>query len=120
MNYHVFTRWVTSEHATAGVVQMGVLPANAFVLNPYLIVETAFNAAGNDFIRVGTSTDDDAFGTDHNVASIIVNPANFVAGVALGLYRSGTKIQAKYTYTSTAPTAGKALIILPYLLVPPK
>lgn len=114
MNYQVLQAWLTFED---GVIQMGVLPAGSLVLNPYIVVTEAFNAAGTDLIRVGTADNDDAFGTDHDVSSTIVNPANFAPGVALGFYPAGAKIQAAYTYTSTAPTAGQALIIIPFLRV---
>ena len=101
------------------IIQMGLLPADSLVLNPFLVVPTAFNAGGNDLIRIGTALDDDAFGTDHNVASQIINPTNFAAGAALGYYAAGTKIIATYGPTGGAPTTGSAIIILPFLRIKP-
>lgn len=114
MNYNVLQAWITYADT---VLQMGVLPAGSLVLNPYIVVTEAFNSDGTDLIRVGTEDNDDAFGTDHDVSSTIVNPANFAAGVALGFYPAGSKIIVTYTPSGSAPTTGAALVIVPFLRV---
>lgn len=115
MNF--FLHWITFGNDTQ-TLTLGVLPAPALVLLPYLIVKTAFNSSGTDNIRIGTDTDDDAFGTNYDVSAAFTTPANFTAGVGLGYYASGTKVQAKYLKSGTAPSTGEALVVLPYLRVP--
>lgn len=100
-------------------IQMGLLPADSIVLNPYIVVITAFNDTGTDLIRVGTADDDDAFGTDKDVSSAIINPSNFTAGVALGYYAAGTKIRVKYAGQNLNATTGSAIVVVPYIRVKP-
>lgn len=116
-NYQTLTRWITFAN-DAQTIDMGVVPGGSLILLPYLIVKTAFNSNGTDLIRIGTVADDDAFGTDKDVSSAFATPANFAAGVSLGYYAAGIKVQAKYVKGGTAPTTGEALLVLPYLRVP--
>lgn len=115
--YLILSRWVrfTNDGQT---LDLGVLPGPCLVLNPFLIVKTGFDSSGTDLIRVGTDTDDDAFGTDVDVSSAFTTPQNFTPGVGLGYFPAGKKVQAKYLKGGTAPSQGEALIILPYLRIP--
>lgn len=100
------------------VIVMGTLPANAVVLTPYLSCPVAFNSAGaNDAFKIGHDTDDDAFGLSKSVTSIITLD-NFSNGAEVGYRSSGKKVLLSYTGTGTAPTTGKAIVILPFILVP--
>lgn len=95
---------------------MGILPPYSIVFKPFLSVPTGFNASGSDFIRVGNNSDDDAYGTDINVASAITL-SEFTAGVAVGFTQNGQEVFAKYNYTGIAPTTGEAIVCLPYIRV---
>lgn len=117
MNYLFLSRWFTYTNEAQTII-MGVLPGPCLILRPYLIVKTAFNGSGTDLIQIGTSVDPDAFGTAQDVSATITDPTLFGAGVGLGYRAAGTKVQATYTRSGTAPTTGEALLILPFIRVP--
>jgi len=116
MTYSYFVRKVGIVNRNTDIV-MGVLPANAIILNPYLSVPTAFNSGGADTIIIGNSTNNDAYGETKTVSAIITL-ANFTAGAEIGFLAAGKKVLLRYTSTGGAPTAGAAIVILPFLLVP--
>ncbi len=116
-NYQTLTRWITYVN-DGETIDLGIIPAPAMVLNPFLIVKTGFNGSSTDLLRVGTPSNDDAFGTDFDVSSSFSSPTLFAAGVGLGYLAAGVKAQMKYSSNSGNPLAGEALVVLPYLKVP--
>ncbi len=98
---------------TAKVV--GYLPPRALVIGGGIVVTTGFNAAGNDYIAVGSADDPDGFSDDTDVATIGNIVFNAMA-TSDDLYStSPVTVTATYTYTSTAPTAGAAEVWVKYL-----
>jgi hypothetical protein len=100
----------------AGVVQtVGVLPAGALILKPIsgVHVVTAFNSGTNKQIDIGTTADDDLFGTDLSLAAATFVPLD----EAVGGYRvdAVTTITATLDLTGTAASAGEAEIIIAYI-----
>ncbi len=58
-----------SSPGTTVALRLGTLPAGAMVVGGGAYVTTAFDDTGNDFIDIGTTSDDDAFATDLDVSS---------------------------------------------------
>lgn len=96
--------------------RMGIVPAGSIILTPFLSVPTGFNSDGSDNIRVGSVTNDDAYGTDKDVSGIITLD-NFTAGAEVGYTRVGVEVYAKYVNGGSEPLAGEAFIVLPYIRV---
>lgn len=96
--------------------EMGIIPAYSIVLKPFISVPTAFNSGGTDLIRVGHSSDDDAYGTDFDV-STTTTLSEFTAGVGVGFTSTARKISAMYANGGAEPTTGEAFIILPFIRV---
>lgn len=95
---------------------IGTLPAGAIVIGAGVIVSTAFNAAGNDVLDIGTSSDGDGFATDLDLSTI----GNIVwdelaTSNDLGPYTADTVITGEYAYTSTAPTAGAGSVYVLFI-----
>jgi hypothetical protein len=88
------------------------LPAGAIVLDVLVNVTTLFNAAGDDYMQVGTADDPDAYCDDLTLAAAEMvaesqNTTPVVPGVRL---TEDTAIYATYEYSSTAPTTGSAQV----------
>lgn len=94
---------------------VGVIPAGSLILKPLsgVHVVTAFNAGTNNFLVIGTSADDDLFGTDLSLTA-----TNFVPlDEAIGGYRvaADTTITATLGLTGTAATTGDAEVVIAYI-----
>lgn len=94
---------------------LGTIPAGALILKPIsgLHVITAFNAGTNNYIDVGTTADDDLFGTDLSGATATFVPLD----EAVGGYRvsADTTLTATVGLTGTAATAGEAEVVIAYV-----
>lgn len=102
--------------ATSGVKTIGIVPEGAIIVSAGVIVTTAFNAAGNDFLNFGTAADPDGFATDLTLATI----GNIVwdelaTSNDLGPFTVPTTIVMEYTFTSTAPTTGAGSVYVLYV-----
>lgn len=100
--------------ASSGAVVIGKIPAGSIILKATsgLFITTAFNAGTNNNIDVGTSADEDLFGTDLSGAT-----AGFVAlDEAIGGYvvADDTTITATVQTSGTAATAGAATVLIAY------
>lgn len=72
------------------------------------IVETVFNAATTNVVKVGTDSDDDAY----LAAGDVNEAATGVQASKSYLLRAKTTVTATYSQSGTAATTGKALILI--------
>ena len=94
------------------------VPAKSLITNVYVRKVTDFNAAGNDYITVGTEDDDDLLLNDLDVSSAAATlPYNASKSASLVPYYTDTAIAvyATYVYSSTAPTTGEAEVAIEWV-----
>ncbi len=102
---------------TDTTVTIGTLPANAQIVNVYIDVTTAFNAAGTDTVTVGKTGSAAAY-----VAATSVAAAGRADVSTTGVYSAWANVGSNdvdyatvtYAYTSTAPSAGAARVTIVY------
>lgn len=102
-----------ADNGTAKTV--GVIPAGSLILKPAsgVHVTTVFNAATTNTLNVGSSADDDLFGT-----LLALGTATFVAlDEAIGgfLVAADTTITATVVLTGTAATTGSGEVVIAYI-----
>lgn len=97
------------------VITVGKLPAGATILKPIsgIQIETAFDAGTNNYIEIGTPANDDLYGT--NLAGGTVTFVPIDEAVALTV-SADTEITAKVNLSGTAATAGKATVVIAYVV----
>lgn len=111
---HYLRKSITySNNGTA--LTVGVIPSGSLILKPAsgVHVTTVFNAGTNNFLDIGTSADDDLFGTDLSLTA-----TNFVPlDEAIGGYlvAADTTITATVGLTGTAATTGAGEVIIAYI-----
>lgn len=97
------------------VLTVGTLPAGALILKPTsgIHVVTAFNAGTNNLVNIGTSADDDLFGTVLSLTTATHVPLD----EAIGGYRVAAAIDVTLTLalTGTAATTGDGECIICYI-----
>ena len=91
-----------------GTVAIGTIPAGARFLGCKVWVVTAFNAGSADALIVGIPTDTNYFIEDGNPT--VANSETTEVNVLDYEPSADVVVSAIYTHTSTAPTAGKALV----------
>ena len=98
----------------SGVVTVGTAPAGAILLKPIsgASVNVAFNAGTNNFIDIGTTANDDLYGTDLAGGTIAMVPLDEAVTQVLA---ADTTFTATYAQTGTAASAGSARIIIAYI-----
>lgn len=102
----------------ASGVLIGTVPAGAKILNVYINVDTAFNAATTNVLQGGTTgtgtnlftTTDAAAGTPGPKTA--ARAANQGAGL---VFEADTDLFVSYTQTGTAATTGAATIIVEFV-----
>ena len=106
----------TIAYTDTAAVSIGTLPANAQIVDIFVDVTTAFNAAGTDTVTVGKTGSAAAFVTATSVAS-----AGRASVATTGVYsawaNTGTaEVDATVTFaqTGTAATAGAARVTIVY------
>jgi len=90
-----------------GLVSIGTIPAGAALIRTQVHVITAFNAGSGDALTVGPSSDYDYLVTDGHPD---VADSETEGEILDYTPSSATTIYARYTHSSTAPTAGKARV----------
>jgi hypothetical protein len=116
-NYYRFTLNYNDARISTGV-KFGRLPNNAFVDAIKCHVTTAFNAGASNAVTVGTTaTGVEIFGlTDLNELSATVQNLSSANGLGLTATSAGeVDLYARYTYGSTAPSAGAVTCSIPYI-----
>lgn len=109
-------------YSASGAKELFTIPAGAIITNWRVTVQTAFNAAGNDLLDLGKSGSAAFFANDLDVsAKTQLTPASTGADPAAvgNVLTADTVITATYAYTSTAPTAGVAIIEFEYIWMGP-
>lgn len=94
---------------------IGVVPGGSLILKPIsgMHVTTAFNAGTNNYVDIGTSADDDLFGTDLSGASATFVPLDETIG---GYYvAADTTMTVTVGLTGTAASAGAAKVLIAYV-----
>lgn len=94
---------------------VGVIPAGSLILKPGsgVHVTTVFNAGTTNTLNIGTSADDDLFGT-----LLALGTANFVPldeNVGGYLVASDTTITATVVLSGTAATTGAGEVVICYI-----
>ncbi len=102
---------------TSTTVTIGTIPANAQIVDIYIDVTTAFDAAGTDLVTVGKTGSAAAY-----VAATSVAAAGRASVATTGVYSAWGNVGTTdvdyatltYAYTSTAPTAGAGRVTIIY------
>jgi hypothetical protein len=94
---------------------VGVIPAGSLILKPMsgVHVTTVFNAGSTNVLDVGTSDNDDLFGTD-----LALGTANFIPlDETIGGYlvSADTTITATVGLSGTAATTGAGEVVIAYV-----
>jgi hypothetical protein len=98
----------------SNVYTLGTVPANSLIIKPMsgVHVRTAYNAGTNNLINIGTSADDDLFGTVMSLTTATFVPLDEAIG---GFYvTSDTIVTASHALSGTAATAGDGVVIIAY------
>lgn len=98
----------------SGVVTIGTIPAGAHIVKPIsgAAVNVVFNAGTNNHIEIGTTANDDLYGTDLAGGSIAFVPLD---EAVTQIVSADTTFTATYNQTGTAATTGSARIIIAYI-----
>jgi len=98
-----------------GAKVIGTLPAGATIVRPMsgLVVNTVFNAGTSNVIDIGTTADDDLYGTDLSGTTLGFVPLD--ENVALTL-TADTTFTVTPGLTGTAATTGAGKAVICYIL----
>lgn len=99
---------------------VGILPAGAQILNTLsgVFVRTVFNAGSTNVLDIGTSANDDLYGTDIALgtkAFVALDEAATATDVNTFYVSVDTTITATVALTGTAATTGEAEVIICYI-----
>jgi hypothetical protein len=99
--------------ATAKRRLIAHIPKGSIIFKVITRKSENFNAAGNDYLTVGTKDDDDALVDDLDISTAATTIPVVTSTTTLPYYCSEeTAIYATYVYSSTAPTTGKCEVAL--------
>lgn len=98
----------------SGVVTIGTIPSGAVIMKPLsgAYVNVAFNAGTTNVIDIGTTANDDLYGTDLAGGSIAFVPLDEAVTQVVS---ADTTFTATYAQTGTAASAGSARIVIAYI-----
>lgn len=99
---------------TAATIKVGTLPAGAVIYDAIVKVNTAFNAATDNLINVGTAATADSIVDETDLDLTAVEWQSSRRGCDLTL-ASDTPVYVTYTQSGTAATTGEAEIIVAYI-----
>ena len=96
-------------------VTVGKIPAGSLILRPVsgVHVTTAFNAGTTNVLDIGSSDNDDLFGTDLALGTTTFVPVDETVGGFL--VASDTTITATVALSGTAATAGAGEVVIAYI-----
>lgn len=97
------------------VLTVGILPANALILKPIsgVNVDTAFDAGTTNTLNVGTTADDNLYGTLLALGSVAFVGLDEAVAATVA---ADTTITATVVLTGTAATAGVGQVVIAYVL----
>lgn len=102
------------DYTDTSAVVIGTVPAGATIIKPIsgLQVNVAFNAASTNVIDIGTTANDDLYGTDLAGGTIAFVPLDEAVTMAVA---AETTFTATYAQTGTAATAGSGTVVICYI-----
>ena len=105
--------YIFAEDAVAGsgshTANLLAIPANARVLRGAADIEEAFDAGTTNVLIVGDEDDDDHFLAAGDVNEAATGVTAFASNTPKR-YTAAKTLKAKYSYTGTAPTIGRARV----------
>ena len=103
--------------ASAAATVIGVVPSGSLILKALsgVQVNVAFNAATTNVLDIGSSANDDLYGTDLALGTITFVPLDEAVTMLLA---ADTTFTCTYAQTGTAATAGEGVALIAY--IPPK
>ncbi len=107
--------WVTYGTQTQ---TLGTMQAGSYLLRAHCHVTEAFNSNGTDRITVGWSGSTNSLVTNIDVSSTGVK--TLTLGSSNGYNGTARTVQAYYTAGNSAPSTGKAFLVLEIIPVPPQ
>ncbi len=109
----MISSWITHSRQT---VDLGVLPADTYIMRVLCHVTEAFNSGGTDEVTVGNDLDPDAIVTTVDVSSTGIK--SLTLGVNAGYNSAGQQLKLFYSNGGGEPTAGAALFLFETAKVP--
>lgn len=96
------------------VITVGTIPAGSLILKALsgVTVNTVFNAGTGNVLKVGTTADDDLYGTDLALGTAAFVPLDEAVSY---LATADTTITATVALTGTAATTGAGVVNVAYL-----
>ncbi|MEP9368661.1 hypothetical protein [Xanthobacter sp. VNH20] len=97
------------------VLVLGTIPAGALIIKPMsgVMVTTVFNAGSTNVLDIGTTADDDLFGTDLALGTAAFVPLDeAIGGYAVA---ADTTLTATPALSGTAATTGAGEIVICYV-----
>ena len=107
------SKWVTHDGQTQ---TLGALQPGSYFVRAHCHVTESFDSDGSDTLTVGYDTDTDAFVTSIDVSSTGVKSVTL--GTLQGYNGTARSVKAYYVAGGSAPTQGKAIVIVEFLPVP--
>jgi hypothetical protein len=109
-----FLRKSISFSDIGSAVTVGKIPAGATILKPLsgVNVDVVFNAGSTNVLDIGSSANDDLYGTDLALGSIAFVPLDEAVAMTVS---AETTITATPAATGTAATTGSAEVVIAYL-----
>lgn len=98
---------------TAGIVQVGTIPAGCLVLRAYIVVSTVFNFGTNNLAKIGIVGADTTFGASVSLTTLgtVAATLGSTANVAPA---ADTPVILTSLCTGTAGTTGQAYVVVEY------
>lgn len=122
----VFTLYNTVAYTDTSNKTMGVVPANANVIDAQLVVTTAFNSSGTDALDCGTTSGDpDEYVDNLDASAAGMNRAGDAADMPIApgageiptdVGGSDITVLCKFTQSVADATAGAATFVLHYII----
>ena len=111
---HFLRKSIAFGDGATGVVTVGTIPAGAVILQTMsgVSVSQVFNWGAGNVIHVGTSADNDLYGTSLSLATLGFTPNDEAVSQIVAAY---TTIYATHASSTTPATTGTGEIIIAYI-----
>lgn len=113
---HYLTALTSYADGASKVYTLGTIPAGSLIIKPLsgVHVTTVYNSGTNNLMNIGTSADDDLFGTVLSLTAANFIPLDETIG---GYYvTADTVITASHALTGTAATTGAGVVVIAYVV----
>lgn len=102
------------DYTDSSAVTIGTVPSGATILKAIsgLQVNVAFNAGTTNVVDIGTTANDDLYGTDLAAGSIAFVPLDEAVTQAIS---ADTTFTATYAQSGTAASAGSGKVVIAYI-----